>query len=309
MSFSFKPQPSTESSSSNIDFDGFNQHLYEKIGSKNRIGIISGIIDLGVQKPDDFVEDFKDTKDQNKAIEEGRSKLETREGKQVLVTEQKPCQQIAISVDFPEVMIDYGKFFNEDGASDEKPYRHILNGEWWDKHNKEMILAKGYNLKCRPDDKVPSGWAYDSKNTISKLANAAGLVDGSVDQNFDLGSLLGQVVMFDLKAVKNDKFVNIKCINPSSKHEAIPVPEHNVQPYGVRFDIQNDPEVLKQLRNSVVNTMKRSSTFAGSPLEAQLIEVGKLKVEENSQPNEPAAQEPQPTPVEGDDSSDDDAPF
>lgn len=312
MSFSFKAE-ATSNSEGTIDFDGFNEHLFERIGNDNRVGIISGIIDLGIQQPEDFVEDFKDTPAQNKALERDNVYLDEQDGKQVIVTQQKPCRQLAVSVDFPEVMIDYGKFFNEDNSSEEKPYRHILNGEWFDKTAREMVLAKGYNIKCKPDDTVPSGWAYASNNTIAKLANASGLVDGSVDQNFDLGSLLGQVVMFDLKATKNGKYVNISCKSPSKKHSAIPVPEHNVKTYGVRFDIQNDPEILKELRKSVVNTMKRSESFAGSPLEQQLIEVGKIKVEDggNAQPAPQKPQEPQPTPekVSEGTSEDDDAPF
>lgn len=268
--FSKKASDRSSGGSSNVDWDGFNDHLLEQIGEEeeNRIAILSGLIDLGVQERPDYVEEYTGTKKQEAALKAGTSHLDEEE--ENIITPLKPTEQIAIMADFPEIMVNYGKFFSKDGEDDWKPYRHLITNEWWDKGAREK-LAKGVSLSCKPDDKADSGWAYDRKSTISKLAVATGVVPKApVDQNFDIGELLGGVFTMDVSAEEDGKYVNIKVKNISKKHDKIPVPDHDVVPFGVMLEGGNDEEDLKQIRASVKNTLKRAKGWETSGLKAEL---------------------------------------
>lgn len=269
MGFSKKASKGSSSNVSNVDWDAFNEHLLEQIGEEveSRVGIISGIIDLGVQPRPDYVEEYTGTKKQDAQLKSGRSYLDADE--ENIITELKPVDQVAIFVDFPEIMINYGEFFN-DGEDDWKPYRHLITGENWDKQENKMF-AKGVSLSCKPDDKAPSGWGYDRKSTISKLAIGSGVIKRApVDQNFDIADLMNGVITMDLVAEESGKYVNIKATNISSKHPAIPVPEHDIECFGIGLDGDNDADTLKFIRASIRNTLERAQGWETSGLKAEL---------------------------------------
>lgn len=285
--FSKKASDRSGGGGSNVDWDAYNDHLLEQIGEEeeNRIAVVSGLIDLGIQDRPDYVEEYKGTKAQEAALKSGKSRLD--EDEENIITPLKPTEQIAIMADFPEIMINYGKFFSKDGEDDWKPYRHLITGEWWDKSARKM-LAKGVSLSCKPDDKSESGWAYDRKSNISKLAVATGVVaKAPVDQNFDIGELLGGVFTMDVSAEesKDGKHINVKVKNISKKHEKIPVPDHDIEPFGVMFDGDNDEESLKQLRASVKNTLERAQGWETSGLKAELDALATKTKEDNKDEN------------------------
>ncbi len=270
----FNKKASKGTGGSDVDWDAYNDHLLEQIGDEveNHVAIVSGLIDLGVQERPDYVEEYTGTKKQEKAIKDGRSYVrENEDGEEEIVTELKPVDQVAIFADFPEIMINYGKFFSKDGEDDWKPYRHLITGTFWNKADRKMY-AKGVSLSCSPNDKAKGGWAYDPKSTISKLAVATGSAKSPVEQDFDIGELLGGVFSMDLVAEesKDGKHINIKANNPSKKHKTVKVPEYDIEPMGIMLDGDNDEEDLKQLRPAIINTLELAEGWATSGLKEEL---------------------------------------
>lgn len=279
----YSKKASKPQSSSNADWDGFNEHLLEQIGeaSEARIGILSGIIELGIQERPDFVEKYKGTKAQDAKLKNDNTYLSEDETE--IITEMSPAEQVAFYADFPEIQINYGKFFSADGEDDWKPYRHLLTNTYWDQGSKQM-LAKGAALSCRKDDKAPSGYAYDGKSTISKLALFTKAVEKApVDQDFELGDLLGGVFTLNLQAVKDDKYVNIKGTGIGSKHAQLPTPEYDLEPFGISFDGDNEPEDIKQVRVQLWNTIKRAKNWETSGLKKDLEAYEAAKKEESGE--------------------------
>jgi len=265
---------------SKVDWDGLNAHLLQQIGTsvEQRIGVVTGIIELGIQPRPDYVEKYKGTKEQKDKLKGGNTYLSEDESE--IITEMSPVEQIALYADFPEIDINYGEFYgiNSDDEDDNgwKPYRHLITNEFWDKATTTM-LAKGASLSCRKDDKSESGYAYDGKSTISKLALGGNYIGSDkkiisqapVDQKFDLGDLLGAVFTMDLQAVEDGKYVNIKGKNIGSKHRQLPDPEFDTDLcFGISFDGGNDDEALKQVRKNIWETIKRASNWEESGLQA-----------------------------------------
>lgn len=283
MSFSMKAQKPT--GGSNVDWKALSDHQLEVIGTetKSRIFRISGLVDLGEQERKPFEEPYDEGK---KEHIEALSPEDNRGAKlvigkhpktgaqcEMISIPQRPAQQVAIVLDYPELMINYGKFF---GKEDEfKPYREVYGGTFFLTGEKLSILGRGISLNCMADDKAPSGYAYSKLNMISKFATAIGKnPTGTLDQDFDLAELIGGVgvITTGMKVTqKGDKtFTNFWAKDPSPKHEMIPVPEINVPTFGISFQGGNDPEMLKQLNAPTKNTIKRALNYEGSAIQKEL---------------------------------------
>lgn len=307
---------------SDVDWDAYNEHLLERIGAEaSRIGVISGIVDLGTHENEPSMFDYVGDDKQKKLLEDEYNRgnrVEDVDGKKMLILPQKPSQQFAVIADFPEIMIDYGQFFGENKESEEKPYRHILNGEWYLQHEKMKTVNLRFPAvaKKNKDDK----WTFGENSYIGKLAKAGGVTDEVMTEEMDIGGLMETIIMFQLGAEKNPKgYVNMKCKQPSSKHEAIPVPEWNANPCFISFDGENDEGSLRELNASIRNTMAMSPDFGESEVRKELEALGlsfdKFKTywttedapaaKDNSD-QEPASQEP---PETGGDDGDDEIPF
>lgn len=271
----------SDNAGSNADWEGFNQELKEKIGElDSRIGIISGIVDLGIQTMPDTEFEYKGDASQQKLLSEDKvekygNHIRTDEdGKEWLVLPQKPCRNFAILADFPEIDIDYGKFFSEDGESQVRPYRHILNGEWF-----KMIDGKRYNVvnlkaSCNKKENKDKVWTFGEKSYIAKLAKACGVADQVLDAQMDVGYLMEEYCMFPLGVEEKNGYINVKIESPAPKHKSIPDPEWNATPCFINFFGENDEESLKTLKASVKNTMAMARNFKDSDVRKQLEALG-----------------------------------
>lgn len=262
-----------------VDWNALNTHVIEaaKTAKKARSipGVISGIYDLGEQDREDAEIEFKGTPEEElKIIEEKPLTYfeNDRDGKRVMRYPQKPVQQIAIAVDFPQVLVDKGQFF---GNSNPLPLRLLLNGEF--------TLTDGTRIVGRPFSIVETKfkdekkWAFAKNSGIHKLADAVEILDDKGLFTKDrIGELLGKVALFQfrvyMKPNKKDpskvyftEEIKLAGLVP----EGVEIPEfdesilHGVNLYG-----ENDEEAVKQLRATVRNTIQRANNYEGSDIKA-----------------------------------------
>jgi len=286
----FNKKVVVKQASSNVDWKAYNKHLAEAIDeatdngeNKNLVCIISALIDSGMQKPDDEFTEYKweDDERQNKLLEADFG-CYVEEDK--FYIPNRATDSVIIAVDFPDVMVDYGKYFN-DGESDIKPYRHLLAGQW-------MGIAGITTLAPKSD-------GYGTLTRITKLGKATGLVKGSkAPSDFALGDLLGKVFTMDLgyvwadnKKDKENPHLNINTGEPSSKHKSIPTPDYDLEPLGISMDGGNTDEELNQLSVSVIKRLELAEGWEESELRKELIKIGKVMGEGGSPPKEDKKEE------------------
>ncbi len=342
--FNFNVEGSTQNQSSDkpvvqVDWKAYNEYLVNTVGTqkkaKSMIGIVSGVIDLGLQVQEDAKMEWKGTDEELAEVEAKAAAGESTEYFETLPNDQgvptlykrwkvKPCQQVAITVDFPGVMLDRGQFFGDDSGT-EHPLRMLLNGEFY-LQGVGRIVGKPYNVK---EVKNPDGsWSFKNNTQIYKLAAATDSLDEQGKfKPFMLGKLLGkaalyEVQVFNKKGSDGKEYLQekIKLVGQVPDVMESLIPELDSQYiYGVNFKGEQNPEILKQLRQSVINTMKQAENFEGSDVQKALIEAGKITVGEQQQaPQEQAKQEEKPQakvvakkaePAPDYDSFDDDIPF
>jgi hypothetical protein len=208
------------------------------------------------------------------------------------------CQQVALTVDFPSIQINQGQFFGDEDAQ-EHPLRMLLNGEFYMKEVGK-IVGKPYNIKENRND--DGSWSFKSNTQLHKLAAATDVLDdnGRFKPNM-IGKLLGKAALFEvqvfLKEHEGKKYLNEK-IKLSGQVPDVMVPMiPELAPeyiYGVNFKGVQDPKVLKQLRQSVINTMKLAQNFEGSDIQKALEAMSNGKVEDkpSDKSSDKPAQEP-----------------
>lgn len=264
-----------------VDWDKLNQHVIEAAGtakkSRSIPGVISGIIDLGEQDREDAEIEFKgDAAEEAKIIAEKPNTYfeDDRNGKRVMRYPQKPVQQIALTVDFPQILVDKGQFF---GTSNPMPLRLPLNGEF--------TLADGTRVVARPYSIVETkfdaekAWAFAKNSGLYKLADAVEILDDKKLFKKDrVGELLGKVALFQfrvyMKPSKKDpskSFFTEEIKLAGIVPEGLVIPEYDESIlYGVNLYGENSEEDVKQLRLSVRNTIQRANNYEGSDLKALL---------------------------------------
>ncbi len=319
----------TEGSRKEIDWNAMNLDVVAAAGtaeeSRSIPGVISGIIDLGEQELPDAEKAFTGTaedeaaelaKGGNTYFKDGIDK-ETGKMARLRCWPQKPVQQIAITVDFPQVMVDKGKFF---GNSNPAPLRMLLNGEFTlpSGDTKTKIVGRPYNIRETKHDigGNKTRWAFAKNNGIHKLAAAAKLLDkDGLFTKERIGELLGKILQFEfrvyMKPSKNDSTKtffteDIKLVGKVP--EGIPLPEvPEGLLYGVNLYGENDPTAVKQLRVCIKNTIKRANNYKGSSLEAAFeAEAGQQQAAPTPQASAPKTEV---TPVAPADNFDEDTPF
>jgi hypothetical protein len=286
-------ETSNSSNSSNIDWEGFNAHLVEAIGkARSRLARVVGIGDLGKQPRPNFKEKYDATnpkhiaaiKDKGATVQIGEYYADNKkQNGEYISTPMTANDQVSILVDFPEVMINYGKFLDDSGEDRFLPYRTPVMGEWWDKTlgEKGMMVAKGIGLSCAPNKKAASGWGYSPNNTIAKLAMNCVDKDGNpiytgeaVDQDFDIGELMGGICTYTLGAVLHEsggkKYFNQTLKDCAPKHEAIPVPDVPLELFGLSYEGGNDVKALEAFSkfNPIMNTLTLGENYDKSGLKA-----------------------------------------
>lgn len=265
-----------------VDWDKLNQHVIDAAGTANKArsipGIISGIIDLGEQNREDAEIEFKGTPEEEEAIkaEKPNTYFENdRDGKRVMRYPQKPVQQIAITVDFPQITVDKGQFF---GNSNPQPLRMLLNGEF--------TLSEGTRVVARPFSIVESKhdigggkstWAFAKNSMLHKLAEATEILDANkLFRKDNVGELLGKAALFQFRCyMKPSKKDPSKSYFTEEIKLAGLIPEGLEAPafdeailYGVNLFGENAEADVKQLRASVRNTIERANNYEQSDLKA-----------------------------------------
>lgn len=290
--FSMTAAKGSSNNSHSVDWNAFNEHLFSVIGDKTRSlqYVVCGLVELGTQELENFEIPLAEASaDQKKVLDDKERGAQviiaphpkTKEPVETLSIPQKPKPQLAIVLEIPSLKVDYGKFFNADGASEERPYRVYFGGDWMvqDGEKKVKILARPCNVVCQPNDKAKSGWAYAPNNAIYKFAEAGGVLEGAaLDQGFDLGSLLGTQGLIKVVASRTDKgdkvFVNVKVKDPAPAPEAVPpvdLEKEGISLWGVMINSEeNDPEVVKKLSAACKNSIKRASEYEGSAIQKLL---------------------------------------
>lgn len=312
-----------------VDWDGLNSHVIEMAKTQDKArsvpGIISGIIDLGEQNLDDAEQVFNGDAAAEAAAIADKPATYFKDGFddkgnpcRLKCWPQKPVQQMAVTIDFPQVMVDKGKFF---GNSNPQPLRLLLNREFTLPGDKTKIVASPYNIRETKHDigGGKSTWAFAKNNGLHKLADACGLLDsnGLFTKN-RIGELLGKVAQFQfqvfMKPGKNggsffQEVVKLVGMVP----EGVPLPEAPEGTlYGVNLYAPNDAEAVKQLRVCIKNHIKRANNYEGSILKTELEALEGNRQGADSAPAEEKAKPqgitPQSAPADDDD-FDDDVPF
>ncbi len=324
---------------SNVDFDALAKHVVEAVGCADKpeamIGIISGVIDLGLQAQDDAKMEWKGSDADRAEVEAKAARGESTEyfetlpndkGVQTLYKRWKVKAQrcVAITVDFPDTLVNKGQFFDKEGGGEELPFRGLLNNEFGIA-GIGKVVGKPYSLREQRND--DGSWSLKNNTILYKMGQATGqLVDGGFKPQH-LGNLIGEAAMFNvhvfLNEYKGKQYLNEKMAfnGPVPKAMQKMIPELDERHmYMINFTGEQDLEALKTLRQSVINTMKQAEDFEGSDVQKALIEIGKIKVGEQAQKPQaeskpeaqskaPVQQAPQKQPDVDFDSFDDDIPF
>lgn len=309
------PAPTSNPENSNIDFDALSKHVVEAVGCADKpealIGIVSGVIDLGLQAQEDAK--MKWTGDAASEAEElaknDNQYFETLPDEKGVPTRYKrwPVKAqrcVAVTVDFPDTLVNRGQFFDENKVGEDLPFRGLLNNEFGQK-GIGKVVGKPYSLREQRND--DGTWGFKNNTILFKLAQATNQLDAQ--GNFKpamLGNLIGEAAMFNVHVYLNEhagkQYLNEKlAFNgpvPKAMQKMIPVLDEKFM-YMVNFKGEQDLEVLKTLRQSVINTMKQAEDFEGSDVQKALIEIGKVKVGEgpatgNSAPQQSAPQQSKP---------------
>lgn len=319
-----------------VDYKALNAHLVEAAGGgkqRSLPGIITGIYDLGLQKLDDAAIPVTDAEwlkrnpeyDGSKASEEvviaaskrEDARFEMFEGAMCFRYKQRDVQQVAISVDFPQIMVDKGSFFAD---SKPLPLRMILNGEF------NRLVQKPFNLRSMNHNQGKPGaakWALAKNSQLHKLADAAGILD--TDGLFKaerLDELLGKVVQFQIRLHFNDKgFFKEDIKIAGMVPEGLP---HPTLPEGVTLalvemwgdDIDKTAALearacIKNHQRKAVNftTTEADGTVKDSPLKGIIGEGYKADGDKPAQAAKPTGIAPTAPAPENDDFDDGDVPF
>lgn len=319
-----------------VDYKALNEHLVAVAGGgkqRSLPGIITGIYDLGLQKLDDaaiqvtdaeWVKRFPEydgTPEGEAAVvaKAGRedARFEMFEGNYCFRYKQKPVQQVAVAVDFPQIMADKSLYFT--GESKPMPLRLILNGEF------NRLVQKPFNLRSMNHNQGKPGaakWALAKNSQLHKLADASGILDkDGLFKAERLDELLGKVVQFQIRLFLNDKGffkeeIKIAGIVP----EGLPHPE---LPEGVTlalvqmWDADLDKTAAMEARACIKNHQRKALNFVSpdtgedSPLKAVIGEGWKADGEkQETAPKAPVTGITPTAPAPSDDDDfDSDVPF
>ena len=237
----------------------------------SRVGIVSGIIDLGLQKlPDAAIvwngtskdEAAEIVKNPNTYFEDGFDQ-KTKAACRFKRWPQKPQQAVAITVDFPQFKHDWG------GDIGEKPIRFLLNGEFTPKGKKpwDAIVGRTYDLKETTKDFSPK-WSLATNSLLYKLAIATEVCkEGTPFSRGDIGKLIGKAALFEARLWLEGTYLQEKITFKGAVPEGMSIPVwDDDMSYFVRFDKENEESSIVQLRKAVKNTIKAALNYEESQL-------------------------------------------
>lgn len=289
--FEFNVENTGSSQASNdnrpkVDWDARAKYIVDKVGTqakpKAMIGVVSGIIDLGLQAQEDARMEFNggEEAEREELAKNPQQYFETLPNDKGVPTRYKrwavkPCQHVALTIDFPSIKLNQSQFFGDDDGQ-EHPLRMILNGEFYMK-DVGKVVGKPYNVK--EVKQADGSWAFKNNTQIHKLAAATDVLnENGFFKPKDLGKLLGKAALFEVqvflkKGADGKEYLNEK-IKLSGQVPEVMIPMIPELPseyiYGVNFKGAQDQKVIKQLRQSVINTMKLAQNFDGSEIQKAL---------------------------------------
>ncbi len=309
-------QNAGKSEKSNVDFDELNKYVVETAGLQERetlVGYVSMIVDLGTQNQPDaevaFTGDEKEevAKNPNTYFKDGLDPV-TRKPVRLKCWQQKPVQCVAVAIDFPDIMIDKGKFF---GNSDPKPLRLWLGGQFYNSTLGKMVIARPTPLKV---NKKLGDWSFDQKHLFYKMAVADKMIKpGEVFAPKDIDKLLGKSFQFTaqvfFKPGKDGKSYYTEYINfVGALGRGQAAPEAKTTPLLLQMNKQNDEQAVKEVRAHVLNTCRLASNWEGSALQKQVDSVRAQGDGSQEDKTPEPRKSPKPAPIPADD-FDDDIPF
>ena len=292
----YSAQSSEGGDKGTVDFEALNSYVVETAGlqdTETLVGYVSGIYDLGTQSIPDA--EYKvDKGDEDLTIGELTDKyqekidngeitkfaiaydIDTKSNIIKKFVPQKDRQAVVYSVDFPDIMLDKAPFFGAE--SNPQPLRLYYGGEWWDKPTQKMIVSSVIPLKKTKDDKV--GWTMHPLSQLYKMAVASKIV--TKEQPFlpeMIDQLLGKSLQFKAQVFFNEKdgkkYYNER-LNFVGALARGQVEVEAGKTSLIMFHAENDEVELRELRKHVINTMARAKNFSGSPIEAQLVKLGRI---------------------------------
>ena len=299
MSFNFVPAGAPQSNNNSdtprkeVDWNGLNQYVIDVVGTQNEaeqvVGVCSGVISLGLQPQEDAKMLFTgDAEAEAAELAKNSAQyfaddIDEKTGNKIRVKRWavKPQETVVLTWDFPQYMLNKGTFFGDED-SEAHPLRMLLNGEFYIK-GIGRVVGKQYSLK---ESKNPDGsWSLKNNSILFKVAAATDSLDskGNFKSNA-LGNVIGKAALFEIRVFnkesggKNYFTESIKLSGkvPKAMQSMVPVLDDKYK-YVVMFDGEQDEAVLKNLRQSVINTMQQAINFKGSTLEAALIKLGKVR--------------------------------
>lgn len=343
MSFTFKPTGTPQTNNSDterkeVDWAGLNQYVIDVVGTANEaeqvVGVCSGAISLGLQ-PQDPARMLWTGDAESEAAELAKNNtqwfedaVDEKTGAKIRVKrwEQKPQETVVLTWDFPQYMLNKGTYFGDENA-EAHPLRMLQNGEFYIK-GIGRVVGKQYSLK---ESRNPDGsWSLKNNSILYKVGAATDSLDdkGNFKSSY-LGNVIGKAALFEIRVFNKEsdgkkyftESIKLSGKVPKAMQSMVPVLDDKYK-YVVMFDGEQNEEVLKNLRQSVINTMQQAVNFKGSSLEAALLKIGKIKASDSSQEHQseqaiskPTAQqetrkvEPSPTPQGSDTSFEEDLPF
>jgi hypothetical protein len=286
-----------------VNFDELGQYVFETVNAPEpdaRIMIVSGIVDLGFQKQEDAKMEWTGSDAQRAEIEAKAAAGETKEYFEVVPHGQnnvptlckrwpvKDLREVAIFVDDPATIINRGKFFDEDGVGEDLPYRMMLNNEFFQK-GVGKVPGRAINLKEHRDD--AGNWGFKNNTILYKIGQAVGALDAQKQMKPQyLGNLIGKAILCNVTVTLNEGSDGKKYLNekvgfngpvPKAMIPLIPVLDEKHM-FMINMKGENDPNAVKNLRQSCINVIKQASNFAESDLRKQLIAAGKIKEDEGN---------------------------
>lgn len=308
MSFNFeggKAQDNTKPKV-DVDFQALNQHIVDEVKCEEPEvvkGVVAGIVDLGLQSQPDGQyalegDDIGKTVEQlNKTYAEQLAdgsitkfeiayNSETKQREVMKFVPRKPQQSVDLLIDFPEILVNKGKFYGKEDA-EPKPYRMSLGGQFWQKSKGEngvMLLQKLTPLRLTNiGDDTNKIWSMSPLSVLHKMAVDGGLIKkGEAFVPQQITDLLGKTYQFQIQAffkegrngksyfTENIKYVG-KLPRGGEPFEDYPTFCTQFNPLADEDGKQaNDQEALKQLRAVQISQMQQSPAFAESVIVKEL---------------------------------------
>lgn len=271
----------SEARKSNVDWDALNKYTVETADLKEKTvltGIIVGIVDVGIQNREDAEVPFVGTEEDEATLIAEKPQTYFKDGIDFKTQKpvrykcwpQTPLRSVAVAVDFPDVMLNKGQFFDKTNT-ELKPLRMWLGGEYWNGTMK--VLQRPVAFKVGKD--IKGRWTFDKKHPFHQMAVASKLIGADdVFRPEHAEQLIGKPFQFEVQVYLNESkgkfYLNEKIAYKTGLSRGQVAPELPTETFIVEFDKENDEETLKQLRPHIVNTIRNAKNYSGSPIEKQL---------------------------------------